>query len=144
MTQIVAAEGEDRVHHQRRLHAHRRAVSRINPLYRARDETIGDIAQAGAAIAFGQRRAEQSELPQLAHDFPIEPLLQKRARHARLQPFLRKRLGSVPHQPLFVRKLRVEAKGIVMVEGQYRWFMDSRFRSEEHTSELQSLMRNSY
>src|SRR3546814_12199100 len=74
--------------------AHRRAVSRINPLYRARDETIGDIAQAGAAIAFGQRRAEQSELPQLAHDFPIEPLLQKRARHARLQPFLRKRLGS--------------------------------------------------
>src|SRR3546814_8917466 len=84
MTQIVAAEGEDRVHHQRRLHAHRRAVSRINPLYRARDETIGDIAQAGAAIAFGQRRAEQSELPQLAH------------------------------------------------------------RSEEHTSELQSLMRISY
>src|SRR3546814_7569282 len=61
MTQIVAAEGEDRVHHQRRLHAHRRAVSRTNPLYRARYETIGDIAQAGADIAFGRSEEHTSE-----------------------------------------------------------------------------------
>ena len=36
----LRAEGVDRVHHQRTLHAHRRAVGRVNHLHLARDQAV--------------------------------------------------------------------------------------------------------
>src|SRR5258708_21667356 len=47
---ILRAVGVDRVHHEARLDRHRRAVAAVDALYRARDEAVADIAEAGAAI----------------------------------------------------------------------------------------------
>ena len=44
------AVGEDRMHHERGLHRHRRAVAGIDPLDLARDQAVGDIGEARAAV----------------------------------------------------------------------------------------------
>ena len=53
----LAAVGVDRVHHQRRLHRHRRAIAGIDALDLARDQAVGDIAEAGAAVFLRDGRA---------------------------------------------------------------------------------------
>ena len=68
----LAAVGVDRVHDQRGLHRHRRAVAGIDALDLARDQAVGDIAEAGAAVFLRDGRAEQAERAHLAHDRAVE------------------------------------------------------------------------
>ena len=88
LTLFLAAIGVNRRHRQRGLHAARRAERRIDALEFAHDETVGDIADAGAAVAF-ERRAEKTELAHLAHHLDVEGLVAVRVQDARHQLFLR-------------------------------------------------------
>src|SRR3546814_2779337 len=63
----------------------------------------------------------------------------------------RNRLAEAEHQAGFGRYVRMHAlealeqiKAPLVIGAGTRLFVESRDRSEEHTSELQSLMRNSY
>jgi hypothetical protein len=51
----LAAIGVDRMHHQRRLDAERRAVAGIDPLHLARDQPVGNVVRSGATIALDRR-----------------------------------------------------------------------------------------
>jgi urease beta subunit len=64
----LGAELVDRHHHQRGLHAHHRAVAGIDALDFARDQAVGHVVQAGAAVLFGNGRAEQAQFAHLAED----------------------------------------------------------------------------
>ena len=64
----LVAEFVDRHHHQRALHAHHRAVARVDALDFARDQAVADVVQAGAAVLLGDRRPEQTERAHLAED----------------------------------------------------------------------------
>src|SRR6185437_4942196 len=70
----LGAEGVDRIHHQRGLHAHRRAVAAVDALDLAGNEAVADISDIGAAIAL-DGRAEEAELAHLVHDLAVEALL---------------------------------------------------------------------
>ena len=57
---LLRAIGMDRIHHQRRLHAHHRAVAGIDALDLARHQAVGHIAGAEPAIFLGNGDAEQA------------------------------------------------------------------------------------
>ena len=62
------AELVDRHHHQRRLHAHHRAVAGVDALDFARHQAVADVVQAGAAVGLGDGGAQQAQLAHLAKD----------------------------------------------------------------------------
>ena len=101
LTLRLGAEIPDRVHHQARLNAHRRAVAAVDALDLARDQPVGDVVRPGAAIAF-DRRAEKSQLAHLVHDLAVEALFAVGGQDAREQLFLAIGAGAVAHQPLFL------------------------------------------
>ena len=106
----------DRVHHQRRLHRHRRAVAGIDALDLARDQAVGDIAEAGAAIFFRDGRAEEAERAHLAHDRRIVALVAERLEHARKQLLLRIVARGVAHHALFLGQLAFKIERVVPLE----------------------------
>ena len=112
----LAAVGVDRVHDQRGLHRHRRAVAGIDALDLARDQAVGDIAEAGAAIWLRDGRAEQTERAHLAHDRRIVVLVAIGLEHARKQLFLGVVARGVAHHALFLGQLAFEVERIVPVE----------------------------
>src|SRR3546814_9195444 len=88
----------------------------IDPLDLAGDEAVADVADPGPAIGLRDGGAEQAERPHLGHDGAVEDLVAVGLEDAR-------------HQLV----LAVGPRGVA-----------DHARSEEHTSELQSLMRISY
>ena len=66
------------IHDERALHAHHRAVARIDALDLARDEAVADVVEAGAAVLGRHRRAEQAELAHLAEDRRVGLLVPER------------------------------------------------------------------
>ena len=115
---LLAAVGVDRVHHEARLDRHRRAIAAVDPLDRAGDQAVADIAEAGAAIFGRDGRAEQAELAHFDHDLAVETLVEVGVGDARLELLLRIALGGVADQPLFVAKLMLEIERIRPVERQ--------------------------
>jgi len=79
----LAAVREDREHDERALHAHHRAVAGIDALDLARDETVADVVQPGAAVFGRQRRAEQTERTHLGKDRRIDGFVPESIAHAR-------------------------------------------------------------
>ena len=112
----LAAVGIDRVHDQGGLHRHRRAVAGIDALDLARDQAVGDIAEAGAAVGLGDGRAEEAEGAHLAHDRRIVLLVAKGMEHAREQLFLGVIARGVAHHALFLGQLAFEVERIVPAE----------------------------
>ena len=111
------AVGVDREHHERALHAHHRAVARVDALDLARDQAVADVVEAGAAVLGRQRRAEQPERAHLAERSPDRTVSWRNAsRHARQQLVLRVRVRGVAHHPLLLGQLVVEQQRIVPVE----------------------------
>ena len=113
---LLAAVGEDRVHHEARLDRHRRAVAAVDPLDGAGDQAVADIAQAGAAIFVRDGRAEQAELAHLIEDRAVEMLFEISLGDARLELGLGVALGGVADHPLFVAELVFEVERIRPVE----------------------------
>ncbi|MNN05285.1 hypothetical protein D3C81_1180410 [compost metagenome] len=110
------AEFIDRHHHQRRLHAHHRAVARIDALDFTGDQAVADIVQAGAAVLLGDGRAEQAQFAHLAEDLDVGLLVAERLQHARHQLVLAVRGGGVTHGAFVGGQLLVEQQGIGPVE----------------------------
>ena len=108
----------DRVHHERALHRHRRAIAAVDPLDGAGDQAVADIAEAGAAIFVRDGRAEQAEPAHLAQDLAVEILVEIGFGDARLELVLGIGFGGVADHPLFVGQLVVEVERIGPVERQ--------------------------
>jgi hypothetical protein len=70
----LRAVGVDRVHHERGLHAHARAIAGIDALDLARDEAVGDVVHARAAVAL-DRGTEEAERAHLVEDLAVELLV---------------------------------------------------------------------
>src|SRR5690606_41343519 len=91
--QLVARPTEDRVHHQRGLHAHERAQARVDVLDLAADQAVGAVAGAGAAVALGQRDADRADLAEYlslvlgyyAHQHPLDTVLMYLGAHLHTQ-----------------------------------------------------------
>ena len=115
VTLLLAAIGVDGMHDQARLHAHRGAIAAVDPLHLPRDESIGDVVHAGAAIAL-DGRAEQAELAHLRHDRAVEALVPIGLEYARHQLFLAVGAGGVAQHALVLRELVVEEKRILPIE----------------------------
>ena len=113
----LGAVGIDRIHHQRGLHRHRRAVAGIDALELARDQAIGDIAEPGAAVFLRDGRAEQAELAHLGQHVGIVFLLAVGLDDARHQVVLRKAARGVAHHALFFGQLAFEIERIFPDEG---------------------------
>ena len=103
----------DRMHHQRRLHAHRRSITRIDAFDFARHQTVADVVDLGAAVLRGQRRSEHSERAEFVHDLAIETLLAVGADDARHQFVLRVVARRVAHHPFIGGELLFEQERIV-------------------------------
>ena len=112
----LRAIGMDRVHHQARLDAHHRAITRVDALHLARDQAIGDIARADAAIFLRDGRAEQPQRAHLAEDRGVGMLVLERLDDARRQPVLSIGARGVAHHPLVVGQLVVEQERVRPVE----------------------------
>jgi len=113
----LRAVGVDRMHDQRGLHAHRRAIARVDPLDLARDQSVGHVRDGRTAIALGQRRSEQSQGAHLSQDLPIEALLAIGHQHARHQLLLRILAGGCTDQAFVFVELLLEKQRIRPVEG---------------------------
>ena len=105
----------DRMHHQTGLHAHRRAVAAVHPLDLARDQSVGDVVDPGATVAF-DRRAEESERAHLVHDLAVEMLVPVCGEDPREQLFLAIGVCAVAHHPLFLCQRFVQEKRVGPVE----------------------------
>jgi hypothetical protein len=104
------------MHHERRLHAHPRAIAGIDALDLACDEAVGDVVHAGAAVAL-DRRAEEAERAHLVEDLAVELLVAECLAHARLQLFLAIVARAVAHHAFLFGELVLEEKGVVPLEG---------------------------
>ncbi len=112
----LGAVGIDRMHHQRRLHRQRRAVAGIDALDLARDQAVGDIAEARAAIFLRDGRAEQPERAHLGQQVAVDLLLAIGLDHPRHQLVLRKAARGVAHHALLFGQLAFEIERILPVE----------------------------
>jgi len=113
---LFGAEFIDRHHHQRRLHAHHRAIAGIDPLDFARDQPVADVIQAGAAVLLGNRRPQQAEFAHFTENRRIGGLVAERFQHARQQFVLAVGVGGIAHHALVVAQLLVQQKRIVPME----------------------------
>ena len=112
----LAAVGVDRVHHQRRLHRQRRAIAGIDALHLARDQAVGDIAQARAAVFLRDGRAEQAVRAHLGQQLLVDLLLAPGEAHARHQLVLREVAHAVADHALFFGQLAFEIERVLPVE----------------------------
>src|ERR1019366_10143041 len=108
----LAAIGVDRVHHERRLHTHHRAIAAIGALDLASGKPMGDGAEPGAAIILGNRRAEQPKAAHLRQDLAIETLFEIVFGHPREQIVLRESPGGIAHELFVFGELAVEIERI--------------------------------
>src|SRR5262249_42348895 len=78
---LLRSVGVDRIHHEPRLDAREGPETAIAALQLLVDQAVGDLAEAGAAVLLGQRRAEEAERRQPGNDLHREAALAKRLRH---------------------------------------------------------------
>ena len=62
---FFAAEGVDRVHHQRALHRSRGAHARVAPLDLLHNQPVGDVVEAAPAVFGGNGGAERPDFTKL-------------------------------------------------------------------------------
>ena len=114
---LIAAEGEDRIHHERALHGDEGAQARVAALELLTDQTVGDVVQTGAAVLLGEVGAEHTELAELGRD-----LVRKRARlevlhHEREVALAYPAPHGVAHHALVLRELALELEEIDLAVG---------------------------
>ncbi len=112
----LVAELEDRHHHQRRLHAHHRAVARIDALDLAGDQAVAHVVQPAAAVGFRNGRAEQAGLAHLAKDRRIGALMAESFQYPRRQLVGGELRGAGLHHAFFLGQLLVKQQRVDPVE----------------------------
>jgi hypothetical protein len=98
------------------LHRHGGAIAGIHPLDLARDQSIGDVAEPGAAVLFRDRRAEEAQRSHFLHDGGIEALLAIIEEDTGKQLVLGIAARGVAHHAFFRGELAFEVERIVPVE----------------------------
>ena len=110
------AEFKNRQHHQGRLHAHHGAITRVDPLDFACDQSIRHIVQFGAAVLRGDGGAEQAEFAHFTKYRRIGFFMPEGFGHARQQFVLAIRIRGFAHHALVFGELLVQQQGIVPME----------------------------
>mmetsp|Transcript_10227 Transcript_10227/g.23640 ORF Transcript_10227/g.23640 Transcript_10227/m.23640 type:complete len:274 (-) Transcript_10227:35-856(-) len=108
---LVRAKREDGVHHKRGLDTHRRPVRAVDPLNMVGGEAVSVVRNARASIS-GYRRTQESQLPHLGHDCPVELPKAVRFHDARQQLLPRVRLGRGGNHGFFLGQLRIESERV--------------------------------
>ena len=125
--EFLGAEGVDRQHDKRGLHAHHRAIARIDTLDLPGDQAVADVAQTGTAIFFSGCGAEQPQFSHLPEDFSMGMLMAEGVLHARQQFVPAIGLGRVAHHAFRFAELFFQAQRIVAIEiracGRHRRFL---------------------
>src|SRR5579883_1210495 len=107
----LASKFMDRVHHEARLHAHRRTIGAVDALDLARNQPVTDIIDPGATIAL-DRRAEKTERAHFADDVAIEIFAAVGVADARHQFLLGIGAGAVAHHSFFFAELFFEQQRV--------------------------------
>ena len=98
----LCTELEDRQHHERALHAHHRAIARIDPLDFARDQPVTDIAQARTPIGLRNGRTEQAQFAHFPKNTGINRFMAELLKDPRAEPVLSIGLSGIAHGTLIV------------------------------------------
>ncbi len=106
---FVAAERENRKHHQGGLHADEAAEAGVPALELLHDQPVLDIAHPGASVAF-QVSAEEAELTQLRNQFARETGVTEAVADQRQHAFIHKLPRRLPDHQLLFAELRVDRK----------------------------------
>ena len=104
------------MHHQRRLHRQRRAVAGIDALHLARDQAVGDVAEARAAVLLRDGRAEQAERAHLGSSSLSTFSSRQASRTRGISLSCAKRARAVAHHALFLGQVAVEVERVLPVE----------------------------
>ena len=112
----IRAIGIDRIHHQRRLHRHHRAIAAIHPLHLARDQAIGHISRPQPAIFLGDGHAKQPHLAHFCENRRVGHLVAVSLGDAGRQLFGGIGGGGTLQHPLLFRQLRGKAERVGPVE----------------------------
>ena len=114
---VGVAIGVDRVHDERALHAHHRAEAGVDPLDLARDQAVGDITCAGAAIFFRQRHPEQTSFAHQPEQLRVGLFLEIGLLDARRELLCGEVSRRVADHPLVLGQLGLEQQRVVPLEG---------------------------
>ena len=112
----IRAIGIDRIHHQRRLHRHHRAVAAVHPLHLAGDQAVGHIARPQPAVLFGDRYPQQTHFAHFGKDRRVGHLIAIGLCHPGCQLFGGIGGGGTLQHPLLFRQLRGKAERVGPVE----------------------------
>ena len=112
----LIAERIDRHHHQRRLHAHHRAVTGVDALDFPGDQAVADIVESASAVLLGDGGAEQASLTHLAEDRRVGLLVAEGLQHAGRKLVGGELGGTLLHHALFVAELPVEKQRVLPME----------------------------
>ena len=109
----------DRHHHQRGLHAHHRAITRIDALDFSGDQAVADVVQAAAAILLRNGCTQQADFTHLAEDCRIGFLMAECFKNTRRELLLSELLGGVADHAFFFGELLIQQQGIDPVEASF-------------------------
>ena len=107
------AEFIDWHHHQRALHAGHGTVTGVHTLDFAGDQAVGHVVQAGAAVLFGNRRAQQTQFAHLAEDGHVGLLMAELLEHAGCQLVLTVRRSRFTNGAFVVGELLFDQEGVI-------------------------------
>jgi hypothetical protein len=116
------AIGIDRIHHEARLHAHHRAIARIDALHLARHQTVAHIGRADAAIGLGDRHAEQPDRAHFAEYRGIGLFVEIGFLNARGQFFGSEGCRRITDHPLIFGQLCIQQERIRPIERDHAAF----------------------
>jgi hypothetical protein len=108
----LGAVGVDRIHHQRGLHAHHRAIAGIDALDLARHQPVGDVARAAAPYSLRDGHTEQAGLAHQAEEFRLGRFVEIGFLNARQEFRLAESGCRVADHALFIDQLVVEKEGV--------------------------------
>ena len=104
---FVAAESQDRVHHQRALHADETAQAGVAALDLLHHQPVFHIVHPGAAISF-EVRAQEAQASQLRDELRREARLAEAIADERQHALIDELASGLPHQQLLLGELRVD------------------------------------
>jgi len=107
------AEIMDGHHDQRGLHTHHGAVARIHALDLARDQAVGHVVQAGAAVFGGDGGAQQTQFAHLAEDGRVGFFMSEGLEYTWLQALLAIGGGGFAHHALVFGQLLVQQERVI-------------------------------
>ena len=107
----LGAVGVDRPHDERRLYGEGRAIGGIHPFHFPRDQAVGNIGNAGAAVAL-EGGAEQTEFACLGHHLGEKLLVPVAFQHPGHELFLAVGPCGIPNKALFFRQAFLQQQRI--------------------------------